>query len=237
MLAGRADNVASLGRVPKWTKGTDCKSVIRGFESHLGLYPLPAFQVSQPTRRTTIGRFAAALVVAVAFALAGAAWGHVVVERAIQFIMGAHRQDVRVDPGDVRKVLPSRAAAAGAFLGAAVVIAAVISRPGASMASLGGRVVLFAAVAAGAFVVAATHERSKFAAFVQEAIGRQQFARLPEERKPVVQLREMPIVRMPVIAGAAAITAGALMRSISKRSGSRKPDSGADADAPIEQVE
>src|ERR1043165_7376488 len=25
------------GRVPKWTKGTDCKSVIRGFESHLGL--------------------------------------------------------------------------------------------------------------------------------------------------------------------------------------------------------
>lgn len=27
----------SRGRVPKWTKGTDCKSVIRGFESHLGL--------------------------------------------------------------------------------------------------------------------------------------------------------------------------------------------------------
>ena len=26
-----------LGRVPKWSKGTDCKSVIRGFESHLGL--------------------------------------------------------------------------------------------------------------------------------------------------------------------------------------------------------
>lgn len=26
-----------LGRVPKWTKGTDCKSVIHGFESHLGL--------------------------------------------------------------------------------------------------------------------------------------------------------------------------------------------------------
>ena len=29
----------SSGRVPKWSKGTDCKSVIRGFESHRGLYP------------------------------------------------------------------------------------------------------------------------------------------------------------------------------------------------------
>ena len=29
----------SSGRVPKWSKGTDCKSVIRGFESHLGLLP------------------------------------------------------------------------------------------------------------------------------------------------------------------------------------------------------
>ena len=26
-----------FGRVPEWTKGTDCKSVIRGFESHRGL--------------------------------------------------------------------------------------------------------------------------------------------------------------------------------------------------------
>lgn len=26
-----------VGRVPEWTKGTDCKSVIRGFESHRGL--------------------------------------------------------------------------------------------------------------------------------------------------------------------------------------------------------
>ena len=29
------------GRVPKWPKGTDCKSVIRGFESHLGLSTAP----------------------------------------------------------------------------------------------------------------------------------------------------------------------------------------------------
>src|SRR6185312_12570582 len=29
--------VGNLGRVPKWTKGTDCKSVIRRFESDLGL--------------------------------------------------------------------------------------------------------------------------------------------------------------------------------------------------------
>jgi hypothetical protein len=27
-----------IGRVPKWTKGTDCKSVIRRFESDLGLF-------------------------------------------------------------------------------------------------------------------------------------------------------------------------------------------------------
>ena len=32
-----SDNVRSPGRVPKWTKGTDCKSVIRRFESDLGL--------------------------------------------------------------------------------------------------------------------------------------------------------------------------------------------------------
>ncbi len=32
-----ADYSFAFGRVPKRTKGTDCKSVIRGFESHLGL--------------------------------------------------------------------------------------------------------------------------------------------------------------------------------------------------------
>ena len=32
-------SLATPGRVPKRTKGTDCKSVIRGFESHLGLFP------------------------------------------------------------------------------------------------------------------------------------------------------------------------------------------------------
>ena len=26
------------GRVPEWTKGADCKSAIRGFESHRGLF-------------------------------------------------------------------------------------------------------------------------------------------------------------------------------------------------------
>lgn len=31
--------IDSSGRVPKWSKGTDCKSVIRGFESHRGLSP------------------------------------------------------------------------------------------------------------------------------------------------------------------------------------------------------
>ncbi len=29
---------ASAGRMPEWTKGADCKSAIRGFESHSGLY-------------------------------------------------------------------------------------------------------------------------------------------------------------------------------------------------------
>ncbi len=33
-----ADYSFAFGRVPKWSKGTDCKSVIRGFESHLGLF-------------------------------------------------------------------------------------------------------------------------------------------------------------------------------------------------------
>ena len=27
------------GRMPEWTKGADCKSAIRGFESHSGLCP------------------------------------------------------------------------------------------------------------------------------------------------------------------------------------------------------
>ena len=29
-----------IGRIPKWSKGTDCKFVSRGFESHSGLYYL-----------------------------------------------------------------------------------------------------------------------------------------------------------------------------------------------------
>lgn len=29
----------AYGRIPKWIKGTDCKSVIRGFESRSGLFP------------------------------------------------------------------------------------------------------------------------------------------------------------------------------------------------------
>ena len=38
-LGAVARSVALVaGRVPKWTKGTDCKSVIRGFESHRGLW-------------------------------------------------------------------------------------------------------------------------------------------------------------------------------------------------------
>ena len=43
-IADRKPAEPSQGRVPKWTKGTDCKSVIRGFESHHGLFfpPSPA---------------------------------------------------------------------------------------------------------------------------------------------------------------------------------------------------
>ena len=29
-----------FGRMPEWTKGADCKSAIRGFESHSGLFEL-----------------------------------------------------------------------------------------------------------------------------------------------------------------------------------------------------
>jgi hypothetical protein len=36
-VSGRNKRRLKLGRVPKWTKGTDCKSVIRRFESDLGL--------------------------------------------------------------------------------------------------------------------------------------------------------------------------------------------------------
>ena len=39
------------GRVPKWTKGTDCKSVIRGFESHLGLSGTPVHHVKDAMKR------------------------------------------------------------------------------------------------------------------------------------------------------------------------------------------
>ena len=33
-------HITIYGRIPKWIKGTDCKSVIRGFESRSGLFPL-----------------------------------------------------------------------------------------------------------------------------------------------------------------------------------------------------
>jgi hypothetical protein len=36
-LVALCDYAGTPGRVPKWSKGTDCKSVSRGFESHLGL--------------------------------------------------------------------------------------------------------------------------------------------------------------------------------------------------------
>src|SRR2546423_14492433 len=36
----RRAKIPYSGRVPKWTKGTDCKSVIRRFESDLGLFRL-----------------------------------------------------------------------------------------------------------------------------------------------------------------------------------------------------
>ena len=37
----RCHDARPLGRVPKWPKGTDCKSVIRGFKSHRGLSGQP----------------------------------------------------------------------------------------------------------------------------------------------------------------------------------------------------
>ena len=38
-LPSRYDNRGyKLGGVPKWTKGADCKSAIRGFESHRRLF-------------------------------------------------------------------------------------------------------------------------------------------------------------------------------------------------------
>ena len=37
-----------IGRVPKWTKGTDCKSVIRRFESDLGLSTFPPVKFMYP---------------------------------------------------------------------------------------------------------------------------------------------------------------------------------------------
>lgn len=39
--SGIGAKMVSPGRVPKWSKGTDCKSVIRGFESHRDLSPTP----------------------------------------------------------------------------------------------------------------------------------------------------------------------------------------------------
>src|SRR3954471_1267727 len=75
------------GRVPKWSKGTDCKSVIRGFESHLGLFAVPppalptvAFHIMSKTR-TFPG--VALLLIALLFPAANArAWnasGHQVI--------------------------------------------------------------------------------------------------------------------------------------------------------------
>ena len=41
MLQPANDRVHNnAGRVPEWTKGADCKSAIRGFESHRGLLNL-----------------------------------------------------------------------------------------------------------------------------------------------------------------------------------------------------
>ena len=47
------ENHLSTGRVPKWSKGTDCKSVSRGFESHLGL----SSENRRPLQRTAVVYF------------------------------------------------------------------------------------------------------------------------------------------------------------------------------------
>lgn len=35
---GQSKRLPAFGRVPEWTKGADCKSVIRRFESDRGLF-------------------------------------------------------------------------------------------------------------------------------------------------------------------------------------------------------
>ena len=54
-LSRRALQCAGFhGRVPKWTKGTDCKSVIRGFESHLGLFAFGLASRLSPSMDATV---------------------------------------------------------------------------------------------------------------------------------------------------------------------------------------
>ena len=52
-LARDALRGETSGRVPKWTKGTDCKSVIRRFESDLGLFPARSDQSFDHLMRVT----------------------------------------------------------------------------------------------------------------------------------------------------------------------------------------
>lgn len=173
----------------------------------------------QPHSRNSLrARVVTVVIFALAFGAAGAWLGWESVEWLADFIIGPQRPYIRLRPsGPEERVLRARVAAAGAFAGVAVVLAAVVSRPSASVVAVAGRVLLYLLVTAIALACAAAWYRSQFAIFVQEVSIHQVGRRPQPENLPLVRLGDVPVTRVLVIAGVAALTVAALARTLSVR--------------------
>jgi hypothetical protein len=176
---------------------------------------------SGPGLSAAKSRFLPVVLLLLAAAIPAACAGYAFTGPFARFIVGTHHGDVELrpaDPGERRRV-SARFALATAFAATATVVAAVLSRPAASLPSVVGRASLLGVVAALAFACAAVYCRHQFSAFVLEvgayaSLFRRSSAAL---RRPEVLMSDLPLARVPAMAGLSVLVAGAVVRAITLR--------------------
>jgi hypothetical protein len=132
-----------------------------------------------------------------------------------EFITGPYRAEIQFEKPTAaeRADVARRFAAACAFAGVAAVVAGGWAYPAPprrkwAAAAAAARAAGFVALTALALAAAAAYYRSDFAGFVQ------QHRSGPSRLRPQVWLGDLPLVRIPVIAGLTALTVALLVRSL-----------------------
>ena len=165
-------------------------------------------------------------VVVLVLATVAAYTGYGFAEPFAWFIVGTHIQDVRFTaPAAEIKSVAAGFSVACAFMATAAAVAAALTRPAAVLTSLVALTLLFLLVAGLAFACAAAFYRSEFSEFVLEAgeIHKLRLTLSRPYRTPEVTLADVPIVRVPVIAGLCTLVAGAVTRVAAVRVARRAP--------------